>query len=683
MFKPAEMRKVKVLILDEYLEGVMRELSKAATFHMVDVGERTDEWEGVTPVSMEEVHSRCNEILRRVNQLIGIWDVRREADDAEYIKSRVKEMMEEKTTRKRLDDINDDLEDVEKSALHMAEKIDEIDAKISKLEGSISELVILDRFSIDYKLLESSQILYSVAGILEGNNIKALDDPPAELNDEYVLSKFPLNGDFLLVITTTQANKEVLDQFLLLLNFRRFSAYLEGVSLKDMEDELSKTKDERRELRSKLKDLGKEHRKDMLVWREILGREKQIIDAENLLGKTERVYALEGWVPTKEVDDLTRRIRIASKGCAVIHIYEPTPYDKIPISFENPKIFKPFESIVEMFGLPSYSEIDPTPILAITFPLIFGLMFGDVGHGAILVLGGLGMIRLGRDNKSYQNYGMILLYCGIFAILFGFLYGSIFGYEDVLSKLYESLDIGREKIIHHQGHEETIRILWKSPPHEMEEMIGIAIFVGVIHMSIGLILSAANKVREAGPKSILHSAGKLCFFWGEVAIITAIFKFKIPVFIDIITMYPLEGILSPIILLGICVPIGMMLVGELIHKLHPLGIKKTLGTIGDCLFEVFETFSMFLSNTISYSRILILALVHAMMCAAIIMIAEMLGFPLDILILILGTALIMVLEGLIVFIHTIRLHFYEWFTKFYGAEGVKYKPFVVKEDIPS
>ena len=217
-----------------------------------------------------------------------------------------------------------------------------------------------------------------------------------------------------------------------------------------------------------------------------------------------------------------------------------------------------------------------------------------------------------------------------------------------------------------------------SPHHNMMEMFGIALFVGVLHMGMGLIASAVNKAHESGLSTIVPSLSKLWFFCGEVAIIALIFKFPIPVFIQVAEMYPF----ADIVLYGICIPVALMLISELIHELHPFGLKKLLGALGNGLFEVFETFSMFLSNTISYSRIAILAVIHAMMMMAIYKISSMEAISgiviLGILIMVGGNILVLVLEGLIVFIHTIRLHFYEWFTKFYGAGGIKYDPFIVE-----
>jgi len=457
-------------------------------------------------------------------------------------------------------------------------------------------------------------------------------------------------------------------------------------NLREVRERLKLIKETEEGLQRDLNKIGDERFKDLLVAREIVQIEKNTQEIMLNFGKTDRIYVIEGWIPTKDVDDLVEEIENASKGYVVIRIYKPKPDENVPVLLQNPKIFKPFESITNMFGLPSYTEIDPTPIMAVTFPLIFGLMFGDVGHGFVLALAGLGLITLKKGNKSLWNFGMILLYCGILAMIFGFLYASVFGNEKILSNLYESWGIGRTYTI---AGGETLRALWRIPSHDIEYMIGIALFVGVLHMGVGLIVNAVNNVHEKGFGTIVHSLSKIWFFCGEVTIIASLFKFKIPFFQDIARMYPLIGaatltetILNPILLFGIYIPVGLMLMSELIHGLQQFSIKKLFGLLGEGLFEIFETFSMLLSNTISYSRIAILAVIHAMMCLAIYEIAGIEAisdiFILSILIIAGGNILVLVLEGLIVFIHTIRLHFYEWFTKFYSSGGIEYTPFRIE-----
>jgi len=671
MFKPVQMRKIRVLVLDHYLDRVMKVLGRLRSVQITRIME-----EDIEPISREKI-SDYSHILNRISHLIDVLKIR----DKEIKKVPI----DEKSSEEYMSDIENMVIEIEKEVIPISEKLKRIVEEKNILKNDELALNCLDRIGVDVKWLGTSDFLYTIAGFLDLDKIEELESLIWEKTEEKCLILKKLFQDrFSVVIVTLKEYQNDVEGVLKGLNFDILEP--REKNLREVRERLKLIKETEEGLQRDLNKIGDERFKDLLVAREIVQIEKNTQEIMLNFGKTDRIYVIEGWIPTKDVDDLVEEIENASKGYVVIRIYKPKPDENVPVLLQNPKIFKPFESITNMFGLPSYTEIDPTPIMAVTFPLIFGLMFGDVGHGFVLALAGLGLITLKKGNKSLWNFGMILLYCGILAMIFGFLYASVFGNEKILSNLYESWGIGRTYTI---AGGETLRALWRIPSHDIEYMIGIALFVGVLHMGVGLIVNAVNNVHEKGFGTIVHSLSKIWFFCGEVTIIASLFKFKIPFFQDIARMYPLIGaatltetILNPILLFGIYIPVGLMLMSELIHGLQQFSIKKLFGLLGEGLFEIFETFSMLLSNTISYSRIAILAVIHAMMCLAIYEIAGIEAisdiFILSILIIAGGNILVLVLEGLIVFIHTIRLHFYEWFTKFYSSGGIEYTPFRIE-----
>ena len=671
MFKPVQMRKIRVLVLDHYLDRVMKVLGRLRSVQITRIME-----EDIEPISREKI-SDYSHILNRISHLIDVLKIR----DKEIKKVPI----DEKSSEEYMSDIENMVIEIEKEVIPILEKLKRIVEEKNMLKDDELALNCLDRIGVDVKWLGTSDFLYTIAGFLDLDKIEELESLIWEKTEEKCLILKKLFQDrFSVVIVTLKEYQNDVEGVLKGLNFDILEP--REKNLREVRERLKLIKETEEGLQRDLNKIGDERFKDLLVAREIVQIEKNTQEIMLNFGKTDRIYVIEGWIPTKDVDDLVEEIENASKGYVVIRIYKPKPDENVPVLLQNPKIFKPFESITNMFGLPSYTEIDPTPIMAVTFPLIFGLMFGDVGHGFVLALAGLGLITLKKGNKSLWNFGMILLYCGILAMIFGFLYASVFGNEKILSNLYESWGIGRTYTI---AGGETLRALWRIPSHDIEYMIGIALFVGVLHMGVGLIVNAVNNVHEKGFGTIVHSLSKIWFFCGEVTIIASLFKFKIPFFQDIARMYPLIGaatltetILNPILLFGIYIPVGLMLMSELTHGLQQFSIKKLFGLLGEGLFEIFETFSMLLSNTISYSRIAILAVIHAMMCLAIYEIAGIEAisdiFILSILIIAGGNILVLVLEGLIVFIHTIRLHFYEWFTKFYSSGGIEYTPFRIE-----
>ncbi|MFX1399232.1 MAG: V-type ATP synthase subunit I [Promethearchaeota archaeon] len=316
---------------------------------------------------------------------------------------------------------------------------------------------------------------------------------------------------------------------------------------------------------------------------------------------------------------------------------------------------RPFVSLVKMYGVPSYSEVDPTPFLAITFPLLFGLMFGDIGHGIVLVICGfLGAIIFRNKGENFRNFCWIVFYCGWGAIFGGFLYGESFGMESFL--------------IWH-----LTPILENPLGDNLVYVLKFAIIIGVIHINLGWTIQAVNYWRQKKKYlafsdsfikiSLLTGGTILLFIWG----------FDIDSWFQ--DPYPILLTLIPGFLLIVLKPMGK------IFRISYLKKESYGSLMGEASMEAFETLLSVLSNAASYIRLLALAIAHI---ALMIAIETLIGFisgegiVLDILRLIgliVGNAVVILLEGLMAFVNNIRLHFYEFFFKFYSGSGKEFVPF--------
>ena len=202
---------------------------------------------------------------------------------------------------------------------------------------------------------------------------------------------------------------------------------------------------------------------------------RTLLRARVLFGKVDRSYLVSGWIPASLVDKLKEALAQELGDRAEVEVLSPEAIPgaregvlKIPILFNNPYLLRPFERLTTAYGTPAYGEVEPTAFLAVSFLLMFGLMFGDVGQGAVLFL--LGYVIFRRFFR-YTDYGIILMECGVASVIFGFLYGSVFGVEDLLPAL------------------------WFSPMKDITYFIKIAILFGVGAISLGLILSFINALR--------------------------------------------------------------------------------------------------------------------------------------------------------------------------------------------
>ena len=349
------------------------------------------------------------------------------------------------------------------------------------------------------------------------------------------------------------------------------------------------------------------------------------------------------------------------------HLQEKSEYGEleedlkkdIPTVMRNPWFIRPFEVLTRMYGIPSYSEIDPTPFLAFTFPLLFGLMFGDIGHGLSLIIAALLGALLFRKKKGSDllKFCWIIFYCGWGAIFGGFLYGEFFGEEVILG----------------------IRLtpLLYNPMDEIMTVFMFVVFIGVIHINLGWVIQAINYMRQKRKylalsdsliKILMLSGGAfLIFNWG----------FNIDAWMA--APFPILLPLIPGLLLIILKPVGKV-IGISYLK------EESYGTLmGEGSLEAFETLLSVLSNAASYIRLLALALAHIALMIAIQAMVDLapsgvLGEVITIIGLIFGNFVIIILEGLLVFINNIRLHFYEFFFKFYQGSGIEYFPFFLDND---
>jgi len=307
-----------------------------------------------------------------------------------------------------------------------------------------------------------------------------------------------------------------------------------------------------------------------------------------------------------------------------------------PTKMKNWNWAKPFEMFVEMYGLPNYREMDATPLLAVTYILMFGMMFGDVGQGAVLAIVGFILYKW----KKIRLAGIVSM-VGVSGTLFGFVYGSIFGNEELLPGL-----------IHPMESTNTLLIL--------------AVAFGVIMLLIAMIANILNAIKTGNRGRLLFSQNGLAGLVFYVAVIAVVVSTitkgaSVPVTVGIF----LFGV--PLLLIFLQKPLGALL-----EKKKSWMPERKGEFITENFFELFEILLSYITNTISFIRIGAFALVHAGMMMVVYSFVEMAGAGGPV-VLVFGNLFVMGMEGFIVCIQTLRLEFYEMFGRFFDGDG---KPFV-------
>ena len=372
---------------------------------------------------------------------------------------------------------------------------------------------------------------------------------------------------------------------------------------------------------------------------------------------------LTGWVPRAKVGALCENLH--AQDLMVVQDDSPASHKAAaPTLLKNAWLIRPFEVILKIYGLPNYREMDPTIYITIGFILMFGMMFGDIGHG--LFLGSLGAwLRWGvkaKKSPSAKDIGFLLLACGTVSTVFGFLYGSVFGFERI------------------------VRPLWFNPFEELHYGLAVAIGWGVAFILGGSIINIANRISNG--QYIEAGFGRtgvagIWFYLGSVVLVSGILAGIAP----LKSFGALAGLcLLPMLLIGLKEPLEVWHHAKQLRGHSAQASRSVLEIFILSIMEIYDTILSYLSNTLSFMRVAAFALNHFALLLAVFAIAQIIkdstGSGIFYWLMVgLGNLAVIGLEGMIVTIQTLRLIYYEGFSKFFSGDGVAYRPFSVTTDI--
>lgn len=434
--------------------------------------------------------------------------------------------------------------------------------------------------------------------------------------------------------------------------------YIDRNYLNDLEDKLnfieSKIKEfsqstEAIEIREKIREVFPEYENIVLESKYIF---EMVLDRDENVFHNDYFSYMFGWVPKDKVDEVTEAINKAANKSAIILVSPPEKHDHPPFLSKSPKSLKPFESLIKTYDVPSFHEINPTIIVSITFPILFGLAFADVGHGLLLLIFGILTwifkrkgISGGEMVKLILSGAELYVLCGITAILGGLMFGEIFGFHMHDPPLEFILEM-----IPGIGHA-------FSPLEEPMKMFKLSLLVGVVHISLGLILSVINEILEGEYRKAFF--GHVCWLWFYVgAMYLGLFVYKFD-----IAKWMSGNLTIPLVI----APLVLMLIGMMLTE-NPI----------DGFAHTFEAAISSLSHTVSYGRILALSLSHGMLSQLLSSAVPALGAA-GYIVLAIGTiTLVMALEGLVSFTHVLRLTWVEFGFKYFRGGGEEYRPLGVR-----
>ncbi len=613
-----------------------------------------------------------------------------------------------------LEQVSQVIQSVENEVLETDRELATLSQELERQKGLRDIALALKPLGLNLGMIGTTEYTYTTAGKIESGRLSKLEWSLNEVTEEaYVFRAVPApktKGTHIASVSIPVERKDAAERIFTAIGFETFSIPpdYEG-SPEEIADaaaeEIQKLEKSIDQLTARKESVAKEWGAQILATWEILEIEKARVSVKSYFVYTESSVKAWGWVPEGHQEKLERLLTDIVGTAYTLAFDEPdfAEHDS-PTYLDNPKFMKSTEDVVSAYGTPSKHDLDPTKIMWLSFPLIFGLVFADVGQGLLILIIGLAAIRATRKGDDWgqimgyvQNGGTGLVMMGIFAILGGFLFGSFFGSETVIEPMWPIF-------AHYIDGEPNV--------YRASHMLKLSIEVGVIQISLGILLDIYNKFKH---KEWDEGIISIAYLWLYLGFINLVFGVS---YNDINSWFSPDGSINlwlPLVGIGYgtgnngvypSLPIAPMTF-TIIAFVVPMILMAVLAFRHgmDGAVHFLESALGMISHTVSYARIFALNTVHVILSGVFFSFTETLLVmtfpPLSIggLVIIpesfnhhgttflpqmslvgaaIGSLIVGILEGLLAFMHTLRLHFVEWFSKFYHAGGIAFAPFKAK-----
>lgn len=548
------------------------------------------------------------------------------------------------------DEFMKQLSDIYAKVRSTADEIEEKARSIDKKREYINSLKYLSRFSLDIsRFIYMKYLVFRLIRISRENYDKLKKNYE---NIPAVLLKVGVEGKYVIVASITPISlEETLEKIFSSLNYTFLAIPTEftGTAAKVIEN-LTKGIGEDQKVIEYLKKSSEDYRlkyiTELKKGYSILEMEKKTEELKSEIAMGNKLFFMFGFVPVSSVSRLKSELESQFGGKVIILVDDInktgsgiTP----PTKLSNIRLFKPFETLLKMYGTPAYREKDPTAFFGLTYMLLFGAMFGDVGQGLILLFTGLILELVWKI-----SLGGILSRIGLSSTVFGFIYGSVFGSEEILPPL-------------------IIR-----PMANINYILVAAVVFGIVLILSSYIYNIINSSLEKNMEEGLFSRNGVVGLAFYLIFLYAIFRVVVTHSnISPALAYTMMGLL---LLMVFKEPLANKLIhADKLYRESPADYYIEEG------FGVIETLLSMLSNTISFVRVGAFALNHVGLYIAFATLARMMSTSWgNLAVVVLGNIIIIGLEGLIVFIQALRLEYYELFTKYYRGDGIEYSPAEIK-----
>ncbi len=552
-------------------------------------------------------------------------------------------------------ELSDRVDKLYQELLPLSEERDTLSSEIDRLSNMIEDVKRFVGLGVDMQQLESCEFIKTVLGKLPKESYRKLQS----YSDNPFVQFFPCTTDehfYWGVYVTPLSEADKVDRIFSRLYFEPVE--IGGIEGTPQEFVMQKL-DEKSELETKLSSCQTEidaykqaHRTELLQLFSAVSRHHAYHSIKDHACRVNNSFILVGWIPS----DYEGQIKKQLCSLSTIEVTTTDGKEELlhspPIKLKNHFFARPFEYYTEMYGMPNYNEIDPSGFIALTYTLLFGIMFADLGQGILLLIAAIVMYRVKK-----MPLGRLLIPCAISSTVFGFLFGSVFGFESLLDPVYKALFGLEEKPIDVMESNTTMILIFG------------AVAIGVLLLMTAMILNIISSIKRRDIGNALFGVNGVAGFIFYTALVAGLASSMLLGVSIMTTPYVIGLIVLPILLVFLREPLSKLMR----HEGHIFG--EGFGSFFvDNIFELFEVVLSYITNTMSFLRVGAFVLVHAGMMQVVFVLAGMFGPVGYTITVILGNILVSVLEALLVGIQVLRLEYYEMFSRFFIGDGRKFTP---------
>ncbi len=659
------MKKVSIVVHKNYLEELVKKLHESGYMQIDDISK--EEPKILSELEKSSMHPEagvCANYELRLSRLIDILSkVKKKEKGIKSLLNPTKidpQKIDSIDIEELYSAIETNLAEIEKTIIEEDQKIQDIKEKIIEINQTISKLKYIEDFDFDLSTLQENEYFFIKIGKttdLEKLNLGLRNIQRSDIYSKQFGSGKKAEWSVLIVYHVSEKDKieKLCRENLIEFDLNQMQGSPKE-NLNSLNNEIKNLKKQKKQIISKLQKYSKQKLFDLQVLKEQIQVEKIRREISKNFAKTNSTYLINGWALEKNEEKLKNAIEQSSRNKVIYNSKEPSVNpDDPPTYLDTPKWADGFRGLLSMFALPKYNEINPTIIMGIFFVLFFGVMLGDAGYGAIiLLLSLLGYFKFGKHSSMIKSWSFMGFWMGLITTIVGILTYSIFG--DLVHRFILNLSESAPPAYKFGlfGIEFPVQSL-----DDPLSILTVALVLGLIHLNVGVFLGVFQAFKQKKYKEMITE--KFCWVLLQLGGGMLIGQFILG-----------WNLVQPMFYAAaIMVVIGIIL---LFIAAGPVGFFDITGYVGDWL---------------SYARLLALGLATAGMALAFNVVAGLLGDMVNEMIPILGTILLIIilvfahmvnlaLQALGAGVHSLRLQYVEFFNRFYEGGGKEFSPFKIK-----